>query len=96
MDNGEVKCPECGKTFPGESTLSWHRNAVHRQDSLQASEVKPLGETHLQTGQSYPKKFEDVEEQEESKQLPYGPAVDGGVGFHTFSRWNNPDDMGFQ
>jgi hypothetical protein len=49
MDKGELKCPECGKSFPGENLLKWHRDAVHRQEIRSNQEIKPFGETHLQT-----------------------------------------------
>ena len=29
MQRDDVTCPECGKTFPGQHMLSWHRDAVH-------------------------------------------------------------------
>ena len=29
MDKNEVRCPECGMSFPGETVLAWHRDSVH-------------------------------------------------------------------
>lgn len=31
---GKLKCPECGRTFPGEYILAWHRKADHPQSYL--------------------------------------------------------------
>jgi hypothetical protein len=31
MDDGPIKCPECGELFPGQTMLTWHRQAVHGQ-----------------------------------------------------------------
>lgn len=29
MDKGEIKCPECGKLFPGAYMLAWHIRSAH-------------------------------------------------------------------
>lgn len=28
-ENGDYKCPDCGASFPGTMTLSWHHHAIH-------------------------------------------------------------------
>ena len=40
MDKGQVKCPECDKSFPGKNTLVWHMESVHSH-SLRLNDERP-------------------------------------------------------
>lgn len=42
MNKGEVKCPECGKSFPGINTLTWHMKSVHSHSLPPSEESPPL------------------------------------------------------
>ncbi len=53
MPNGEVTCPECGKSFPGDYVLNWHRESVHRPDAAASGVVVSGNPAVAATGRSY-------------------------------------------